>query len=73
MVWILVVVIVALAIAALAAFALLVTGVRSTDRYAGLCDASGDSTARSFAHRVLGGVYVRQSESVPDACDDVGR
>jgi hypothetical protein len=44
----------------LAAFVVLVVGVRSTDRQHGLCDPEGDGLAQALARRVLG-VYVRQT------------
>ncbi len=43
----------------LAAFLILVAGIRSTDRSRGLRDPGGDGRAEAFARRVLG-VYVRQ-------------
>ena len=49
------------AVVLLAAFALLVAGVHSTDRRKCLRDSSDISAARAFARRVLG-VYVRQPE-----------
>ena len=44
---------------ALAAFLILVGGIRATDRSRGLRDPDGDGRAEAFARRVLG-VYVRQ-------------
>ena len=44
---------------ALAAFFILVGGIRATDRCRGLRDPGGDGRAEAFARRVLG-VYVRQ-------------
>jgi hypothetical protein len=48
--------------AALAAFLILVAGIRCTDRNRGLRDPSGDGRTEAFARRVLG-VYVRQPSS----------
>jgi hypothetical protein len=69
MIWILL--IAGLALVILAGFAVLVTGVHSTDRHMRLRDTSDPSTTRGFARRVLG-VYVRQPEA-PAPRDEVRR
>jgi hypothetical protein len=46
---------------ALAAFLILVAGIRCTDRNRGLRDPGGDGRAEAFARRVIG-VYVRQPD-----------
>jgi hypothetical protein len=65
-IWILVILILAAAALALTAFVILVVGVHSTDRRTSPRDVSDNSIARSFARRVLGGVYVRQESPSPD-------
>jgi hypothetical protein len=64
--------------AVLAAFVVLVAGIRGTDRRFGLGDPTSDGLAAAFARRVLG-VYVRQTtdhdlaEDQDDCYGQVGR
>ena len=63
MIWVLV--ILALTVIAIGAFALLVAGVRRTERRMGLWDEFDTGPAQSFARRVLG-VYTRRPASDRD-------